>query len=111
MSNVKTLYPLNPERRAALQKFYVEQADFCMGQAIRPEGGAAALHMFIAGDRSDVEMKFCALEPEHAVAMLLALDEVRARLVGIVAAAGLDMNAFTKATEGAGPNVVALRGR
>jgi|GEM_PF-5748254 hypothetical protein len=110
MSNVKNLFSLSPERRAAVQSFCLEQAAHYTEQARRPEGGGAALHLFIAGDNK-VELSVCALEPAHAAAMLLALDEVRARLVGVVAAAGLDLNAFTKVTEGAGSNVVALRGR
>jgi hypothetical protein len=104
-------YLLNPERRAAVQRFCPEQTVHYTEQASRPEDGGAALHVFVAGDSSEVETTFCAVGPEHAVAMLMVPDEVRARLVGVVVAAGLDMNALTKDTEGAGANVVALLGR
>jgi hypothetical protein len=103
MNKVTSSYLLNIERRAAPRcRFCLEQAAHHTEQASRPEDGGAALHVFIAGDRSEVETTFCSVEPEHAAAMLMVPDEVRARLVGVVAAAGLNMNAPAKEPRGLG---------
>lgn len=109
MNNIRQLYALHPERRAALTKFSSDQANFWMRQVVNPEGAAAALNMVVTGDNR-IETKLCAVEPEHAAVLLAELDSVRAKLCQFLIDQAPELLDRVSAPANPSANVIAFRG-
>lgn len=84
MNNVHQLHTIQPSRSEALREFCTDQARFFIQQASNPEGVSAALSIATSVN-GRTSTKMAGVDVEHAAVMLAKLDEVRAKLLKLIA--------------------------
>ena len=99
MSNIHQLHLPHPERPAQLRRWFVEQSE-------RASVAAVTVAVTAAGT---VTTKGCAIEPEHAVAMLGELRALMVRLEGFVVESTPELLPGASMEQDLPANVVPLR--